>query len=162
MGGYSASSHDVTFEFDLALQTARQLYELSTEVEGKQSSWATEAAKAQDGWVGGHRDTFDANLTTAGLDASEVKGALRSLANLFATRWAEARGEQNRINWARWVQAEKDDDNWAEDGVEWIAGEDDYGEPPGNPAPPQPPGYAETHLPGLPVVIKPEFADRHG
>ena len=81
----------------------------------------------------------------------------RVLADLFAEKWAEARGEQNRINWARWVQAEKDDDSWIEDGYEWVAGEDDYGEPPPNPPAPSPPDYSATSAPGQPVVIHPEF-----
>ena len=157
MGGYSASAANVNFAYDLALSAARDLYELSGVVEDRHDSWVTEAGKATADWEGGHRDTFTHNLATAGTDAGTVKEALRSLADLFAEKWAEARGEQNRINWARWVQAEKDDDGWLEDGYEWVAGEDDYGEPPPNPPAPSPPDYAETSAPGQPVVIHPEF-----
>jgi hypothetical protein len=155
MGGYSANSANVNFAFELALETARDLYTLSGVVEEKHGAWATEAGKAQDGWLGGHRDTFDHNLSTAGTDAGNIKEGLRTLANLFASKWAEARGEQDRINWARWVQAEKDDDNYLEDGVEWIAGEDDYGEPPPNPDTPVSPDYAPTRDP-----IHPEFENQ--
>jgi hypothetical protein len=156
MGGYSASSANVPFAYDLALSAARDLYELSGVVDARHQSWVTEAGKATADWEGGHRDTFTHNLATAGTDAAAVKEALRGLADLFAAKWAEARGEQNRINWARWVQAEKDDDNWAENTVEWVAGEDDYGEPPPNPPAPEGPDYAETSAPGHPVVIHPE------
>ena len=74
------------------------------------------------------------------------------MANTFAAEWADARGEQDRINHARYVQHEKDNDSWAEDGVEWVVGEDDYGEPPANPSVPQPPDYEPTREP-----IHPEF-----
>ena len=82
-----------------------------------------------------------------------MKGALRSLADLFAAKWAEARGEQNRINWARWVQAEKDDDNWRRTaGVGGRRGR--LRRAPPNPRP-EGPDYAETSA-GPPVVIHPE------
>jgi hypothetical protein len=161
MGGYSANAANVNFAFDLALETAADLYELAGVVDEKHSAWVTEANKGTGGpagsnaagvWNGGHRDTFDHNLATAGTDAGNISSGLRELADLFASKWAEARGEQDRINWARWVQSEKDDDNYAEDAVEWVAGEDDYGEPPPNPETPSAPGYEATRDP-----IHPEF-----
>jgi hypothetical protein len=94
-------------------------------------------------------------MTTEGTDASTISGGLVTLANLFATKWAEARGEQDRINFARYVQHEKDDDGWGENAVEFFSGEDDYGEPPGNPPVPSAPDYAETREP-----IHPEFENR--
>ena len=76
------------------------------------------------------------------------------MANLFATKWAEARGEQDRINFARWVQAEKDNDGWLENTVDFFY-EEDHGEPPGNPPVPSAPGYWPTRDP-----IHPEFENR--
>lgn len=164
MGGYSANAANVNFAFELALETASDLYQLAGAVDEKHSAWVTEANKATGGaaggtgpgvWNGGHRDTFDHNLSTAGTDAGNISQGLRDLANLFASKWAEARGEQDRINWARWVQSEKDDDGYAEDAVEWVAGEDDYGEPPPNPPTPEPPYFSVTRDP-----IHPEFENR--
>jgi hypothetical protein len=155
MGGYSASSSNVNFAFDLALQAARDLHELSGVFTSKQQARSTEADKATDEWVGGHRDTFNSKMSTEGTDADTISGGLVRLANLFATKWAEARGEQDRINFARYVQHEKDDDGWGENTVEFFAGEDDYGEPPANPPTPEAPGYAATREP-----IHPEFENR--
>ena len=152
MGGYGASGSNVNFAFDLALQAASDLYELSGVVNTKHSARAGEATLAVDGWEGGHRDTFDGKLSTENSDAEAIRAALVTLAGKFASEWAAARGEQDRINQARWVQKQKDDDNWATDAAEWVVGEDDYGPPPDDPPVPQPPEYAATRGP-----IHPEF-----
>lgn len=152
MTGYSASSANVNFAFDLALQAARDLHTLSGVVTSKQDARATEASQAVDSWEGGHRDTFDSKVSTSDADADTISSGLVTLANLFATKWAEARGEQDRINHARYVQNEKDNDSWGENAVEFFAGEDDYGAPPENPPVPTAPDYAPTRDP-----IHPEF-----
>lgn len=152
MTGYSASSANVNFAFDLALEAARDLYTLSGVVNTKHGDRASEATKAEDSWEGGHRDTFDDKMSTEGSDAEAISSGLVTLANLFASKWAEARGEQDRINHARYVQHEKDDDSWGENAVEFFAGEDDYGAPPDNPPTPTSPDYAVTRDP-----IHPEF-----
>lgn len=154
MGGYSASSSNVNFAYDTALQAARDLYTLSGAVNTKHDSRATEGSLAVDGWEGGHRSTFDTKMTAEGTDAETVRSALVTLADTFASEWAAARGEQDRINHARYVQHEKDDDNWVEDGAELVVGEDDYGAPPDNPPVPDAPDYAVTRDP-----VHPEFED---
>src|SRR5262245_34871936 len=152
MGGYGASGSNVNFAFDLALRAAADLYELAGVVHTKHSARAGEATLAVDGWEGGHRDTFDGKLSTEHSDSEAIRTALVTLADKFASEWAAARGEQDRINQARWVQQQKDDDGWCEDGVELVTGEDDYGPPPEDPPVPQPPEYAVTRDP-----IHPEF-----
>jgi hypothetical protein len=147
MGGYSASSTNVKFDYATALQAACDLYVLSRVVADKHRSRADEAALAVDGWVGGHRDTFDTKLSTEGTDVETIRGALVTLAGKFASEWAAAWGEQDRINFARYVEAEKKKDNWVEDGAELVVGEDDYGAPPDDPPAPQPPDYAPTRAP---------------
>jgi hypothetical protein len=152
MGGYSASSTNVNFAFALALQAARDLYALSGEVNTKHDSRATEATTATDSWEGGHRSTFDTKMSTEDTDADTVRSALVTLANRFASEWAAARGEQDRINHARYVQHEKDNDSWGENAGEFFVGEDDYGAPPEDPRVPEAPDYAVTREP-----IHPEF-----
>jgi hypothetical protein len=152
MGGYGASGNNVFFDYDGVLLIARQLYALSEAVHTKHGARAGEAALAVDGWEGGHRTTFDGKVATENTDAGTIEQALRDLAAKFASEWAAARGEQDRINKARWVQAQKDDDSWAEDGVELIVGEDDYGPPPEDPDPPHPPDFQPTRDP-----IHPEY-----
>jgi hypothetical protein len=152
MGGYSASSENVVFAYDEALQAARDLTSLGSVVTAKQEARATEAGLAVDGWEGGHRDAFDTRMTPEGSDAATVADGLAALAGLFASRWAEARGEQDRINFARYVQHEKDEDSWGENAGEWVVGEDDYGAPPEDPPVPEGPEFAVTRDP-----IHPEF-----
>jgi hypothetical protein len=152
MGGYGASGNNVNFAFDLALEAARDLHALAGVVHDKHSARTGEAALAVDGWEGGHRDTFDGKLSTENTDTETVRAALVALAGKFASEWAAARGEQDRINQARWVQQQKDDDSWVEDGAELIVGEDDYGPPPDDPRVPEPPDYRPTRDP-----IHPEY-----
>ena len=152
MGGYGASGSNVNFAFDVALQAARDLYELAGVVQAKHSARTGEAALVVDGWEGGHRTTFDGKMSTESTDAEAIRAALVALADKFASEWAAARGEQDRINQARWVQQQKDDDSWVEDGAEWIVGEDDYGPPPEDPRTPGSPDYMPTRDP-----IHPEY-----
>jgi hypothetical protein len=152
MGTPAANSHDVVFAYGTALQAARDLNALAIEIHEKQTAWAGEAAKAVIGWEGGHRDFFNSNLITLGTDAAFIIGGLTLLADLFAAAWATARGEQDRINWARWVQAQKDDDWWGEDVVDFFY-EEDMGEPPADPPrPTAEDGYQPTRQP-----IHPEY-----
>jgi len=152
MGGVSADMPNVDFEYSLALAAASDLSQLGGLVNDKAYAWHTEAVKAQDGWVGGHSDHFNANLGTAGTDAETITTHLGHLASLFAEQWANARGEQDRINHARWAQAQEDDDGWIENNVVEIVYDEDPGEPPPNPEPPEPPDYAPTRDP-----IHPEY-----
>jgi hypothetical protein len=152
MGGVSASSANVNFAFDTALEAARDLYSLAGVVRSKHSARADEAELAKDGWEGGKRTDFDAKLTTEGSDVDTIAGALVTLADRFASEWAAARGEQDRINFARYVQDERDNDSGWENAGEFFAGENDLGAPPGNPPVPDAPDYAPTRDP-----IHPEF-----
>jgi hypothetical protein len=152
MGGVSASSSNVNFDFDGALEAARDLYSLSGVVRTKHGTRADEAELAKDGWEGGYRSDFDSKLSNEGTDVDTIAGALVSLANLFASEWANARGEQDRINFARYVQNERDNDGGWENAGEFFAGENDLGAPPDNPAVPDAPDYAPTREP-----IHPEF-----
>ena len=106
-------------------------------------------------WKGPHRDVFDSKVTTYGSSAASVAAALEALAEGIAAAWAAARGQQNRINKARWVEHEKQNEGVRGWGiVEAFAGEVDYGPPPDNPSVPASPGFPET---GDPVRLHPEW-----
>lgn len=152
MGGYSANSSNVNFAFDLALQAASDLHTLSGVIRTKHDARATEAGHAVDSWEGGHRDAFDGKMATEDDDAEAISAGLVRLADLFATKWSEARGEQDRINHARYVEHEKDNDSLLENVGEFFVGEDDYGPPPDDPPVPAAPDYAPTRDP-----IHPDF-----
>lgn len=154
-GPASANSQNVNFAFDLALATARDLWSLAQDVRSLQFQRVGAAVGARTDWSGPKRDDFDAKMTQEGTDATTVADSLIALACTFAQAWAEARGQQDRINFARYVQHEIEDDNWAEDTVEHFTGENDYGPPPENPEPPEGPDFDPTRQP-----IHPEYENR--
>jgi hypothetical protein len=143
-----ASQENVDFNFTLALTVARDLHELADTVDSKHQARADLRAACQKDWAGPHQQTFVAKNGVEDTDASTMKTELVDLANKFAAAWAEARGEQDRINFARYVQHEEDSEggleNFWEDN---IAGDDHYGDPPGNPSAPEGPDYRETREP---------------
>lgn len=147
MGGVTASTTNVNFAFDQALQAARDLYSLSGVVTSKHDARVTEGGLCVDGWEGGKRTDFDGKMSTEDTDVDTISGALVTLASRFASEWADARGEQDRINFARYVENERDNDGWLENGAEFFAGENDLGSPPENPPVPVSPDYEPTREP---------------
>jgi hypothetical protein len=158
MGSPSANSQDVDFKFGLALRAARDLHTLSLMVDSVGAAWAAEGRKALEGWEGGHSDHFETSQSLAGTNAGACKAGLQSTARMFGTKWAECRGEQDRINFARWVNAQKEDDWWGEDLVDYVY-EEDHGAPPDNPPQPEPPLYLATRPPQHPEYGPPEDRD---
>jgi hypothetical protein len=153
-GEAAASDANVVFPFDLALPAARDLWALADSVRSSNSDLVTAQATV-DSWKGPHRDAFDTKVTTYGSSSSSVAAALEALAKGIAAAWAAARGQQNRINKARYVEHEKQNEGARGWGiVEFFAGEVDYGPPPGNPPVPSEPHFPET---GDPVRMHPEF-----
>ena len=148
----TANSANVNFAFDLALQAARDLYSLHTAVDTAQGTRSSAAAKARPDWSGHNRDLFETKVNTESSDSATISGSLVKLANLFAESWAKARGEQDRINTARYVKHQQDSENWAEKGADSLFGATDYGAPPSDPAVPSSPEYAPTRSP-----MHPEF-----
>jgi hypothetical protein len=159
MGGSapSANSQNVRFAYDLALQVASKLYQLSRMVDAKHDAWTSGAGTALRGWEGPHADHFRGNKGANDDDARVVVKGLQDTANFFARKWAEARGEQDRINWARWVEAQQrahDEDAWFGESA-WDATHDfffktDYGEggpPPDPPIPTHDNDFAPTRSP---------------
>jgi hypothetical protein len=153
-GEASPSDANVVFPFELALPAARDIWRLAQSVRTSNSELIT-ASEGVASWKGPHRDVFDTKVTTYRSSAESVAAALEALASGIAAAWAAARGQQNRINKARWVAHEKENEGARGWGiVEFFAGEVDYGPPPGNPPNPSPPDFAET---GDPVRMYPEF-----
>ena len=149
---YTASGTNVDFAFGLALEAAADLWALAGEVRAKQGDRIDLSSRCIVDWRGPHRDHFDRLMRTEETDADTVADALIALANEIALAWSRARGEQDRINHARWVEHEKSQDSWAEDAGEFFTGEDDYGAPPEDPPVPTGPDFAPTRAP-----IHPEF-----
>jgi hypothetical protein len=145
-----ASEADVVFAYDLALAAARDLWVLADQVRSHMAGWSGPIQTAQAEWTGPKRDQFDGHVTVLRTDTASVAAGLEETARALARNWAAARGEQDRINKARYVDAELDDDNILEDMWEWFAGENDFGPPPENPPVPGPPAFAVTRAPLYP------------
>jgi hypothetical protein len=146
-GQYGPNSADVAFAFDLALEAARSLHRLAGRVGDHQTGRAQLAVPAREDWLGGKRDEFDAKAAAEGTDAATVAAALVALAESFASQWALCRGEQDRINFARYKEYDMAQDNALENMWESVAGETDYGPPPSNPPIPTGPDYEPTREP---------------
>jgi uncharacterized protein YukE len=146
-GGAKASSTNINFSYELALTAARDLWSLAAESRNHQGRRAASATIARRVWLGPKHDQFEEKLRQENADATAVADGLQNTARAIARSWAEARGQQDRINFARYVDHELDKDGWFENFIEWFGNEDDYGDPPGNPEPPAPPDFRPTRAP---------------
>ncbi len=143
-GGIEASQDDIVFPYDASLAAARGLWAAAGKLRAAMTSRVGLADHARIDWKGNHRTTFDTKMNDEHDDVTTVANGCEQLALDIAAQCAKARGEQNRINWARYVDHEISDDGWGENAVEWVSGEDDYGDPPGDPATPSSPDFATT------------------
>jgi uncharacterized protein YukE len=171
-----ATAPDLRFNFEGALDAARDMHQLADEVAGAARELdGTHAATARRGWEGPLLYQFNLRISQIATDAADVATMLRQLADLLAQQWAQARGQQDRINFARYVDAQVRRD--AEDQMnrdkfyqvgmfvpgapvvagaayiwdhylrERLLGRDDYGAPPENPPAPSGPGFSATRDP---------------
>jgi hypothetical protein len=152
--GLNANLPNVQYPFDQALPAARDLWTLAGKLRSAQRTRGDKAEHARIDWCGPHHDTFERNLGDEGTDTETTAAALEKLANAIAVSWAQARGEQNRRNLARYAEDEKENQSGWEDVGEYFAGEDTY-DPPPNPDPPSAPDFEETV-----AVLHPEFENR--
>lgn len=147
-----ASDANVVFPMDLALPACRDLWSMADAIVEARGQLNTSVGAAVRDWLGPERDTFDTKVDHHRTESSNTADSLRLLARDIAHAWAGARGQQDRINFARYVEHEIADDGGLENFAEHFTGEDDYGPPPENPADPAAPGFAATREP-----IHPEF-----
>ena len=151
-GTAGASDTNVPFPFDTGLQAARDMWTLADEVGTARGNLASRESDAVVEFTGPKLTEFTGMRDEDASAAAATAAALREMALSFATAWSQARGQQDRINHARYVEAETSDDGVLENVVEHFGGEDDYGPPPENPAVPSGPGFRATREP-----IKPEY-----
>jgi hypothetical protein len=147
-----ASSANVKFAYETALAAARDLWALAKQVRDHQGQRATATTTANRVWEGPKHDLFVEKMGQEGRDATAMAEGIEDTARAIARSWAAARGQQDRINKARWVDKQIDDDGWLENVGEWFSGEDDYGPPPENPGPPSPPSFQPTRSPMYPEL----------
>lgn len=146
-GGAAASGANLHFAFDAALEAARELWRLADDFEEGSSRLSTAHADAVADFLGPKRAQFDTRTQDDRNRLSTLGCNLRGLAGQIASDWAAARGEQDRINFSRYVQAQKANENLLDDVVAFFAGDKDYGAPPSNPPVPTGPGFVATRAP---------------
>ncbi|MGH8884610.1 MAG: hypothetical protein ACRDYX_05450 [Egibacteraceae bacterium] len=141
------AGRDVHFNFALALEVARMCDVLARYLTDKQSAREGVARTAQVDWAGPHAQTFEQHLGASHIDADRLSAALRALAGELASSWAKARGEQDRVNFARHVEREREDRSFFEEVGDFLFGESDYGDPPADPPVPTAPDFTPTRAP---------------
>jgi hypothetical protein len=143
----AADDANVPFPLDSALPAARAAWALAEAVDESRWSDLNSDVGLLTAWIGPHRDVFDSKVEYYEASSRQVAPALRTLARQIAEGWQYARGQQDRINFARYCEDEAENDGWGENAVEYFGGEDDYGPPPENPPRPWAPDFAPTRDP---------------
>jgi hypothetical protein len=152
-GEAAANDVDVAFPISSALSAARAAYRLADAVSASRTTTNTlNATHLSDvDFKGPHADVSDSKVEAYRTSATNMASGLRTFAEQIAQGWAAARGQQDRINFARYCEDESSNDGWGENAVEFFAGEDDYGPPPENPPVPSAPGFSATREPQYPA-----------
>lgn len=145
-GEAAANDTNVAFPISSALAAARAAYRLADAVSESRTTMNTLNTNhlADDDFKGPHADVSDTKVSAYRTSATNMAAGLRAFAGQIAQGWAAARGQQDRINFARYCEDESTNDGWAENAWEGVAGEDDYGAPPENPDVPSAPNFTAT------------------
>lgn len=148
-GEAAANDTNVAFPLSSALGAARAAYRLADAVSESRTTMNTlnSTHLGDTDFKGPHADVTDDKISAYRTSAVNMASALRTLASQIAQGWAAARGQQDRINFARYCEDESANDGWAENAWESFAGEDDYGPPPENPDVPSAPHFSATREP---------------
>ena len=151
-GEAGANDVDVAFPISSALGAAAAAYRLADAVAASRTSTNTldSTHLTDNDFKGPHADVSDGKVEAYRTSAGNMASGLRTFATQIAQGWAAARGQQDRINFARYCEDESSNDGWGENAVEFVAGEDDYGPPPENPAVPSAPSFGATREPQYP------------
>jgi hypothetical protein len=140
-------TQDLRFGYEAALEAARRLWQLADELEGASGSVTSAHTAAVVDFAGPMRVDFQQQNQTNWSRLRELSGMARSLAEQIGRDWASARGQQDRINYQRYVEHEKAQDSMLDDFKQWFTGEPDYGSAPDNPPPATGPGFFATRCP---------------
>jgi hypothetical protein len=143
-GNAHANSPNLRFAFDACLQAARDLWALADELDSTSVRVGAAHADAVVDFLGPMRVQFDDHNDTNRSQLSTVGASLRGYAGQLAADWSAARGEQDRINFSRWVEAQKAQEGIVDRVKQWFGPDKDYGSPPGNPPVPTGPAFAVT------------------
>lgn len=117
-------ARDVQFDYDGALQLARDLWAGAGTVRQAHGAIDDLATSARTTWRGRFAEDFDGRHLTSMDNASLVAAAMCEEAHAWALGWKQAVDEQNRINRARAVEAERASRSFGERFVDHFVGDD--------------------------------------
>lgn len=126
---------DLRFGYAECLEAARQLWRLADELEEARGNLNAARAAAVDEFTGPMRTQFDDQNLDNRTRLRELAASARWLAEQLGRDWAAARGQQDRINYQRYVEHEKSQEGIVDNLKQWFTGEPDYGAAPDNPPP---------------------------
>lgn len=135
---------NIAFDFDAALALARQLYTLADQVAGVGATRQSGAEGAGIGFQGSYAQAFATRMANEAASVSAVAGGLRADAHQLASDWKAEMDQENRVRYARHVDALKARRSELDKITEFFVGGFHYPpEPEGVPTP-QPPAFAPT------------------
>lgn len=138
---------DVRFDYVASLQLARRLWTLAGDLDTIRGRRVSLAESALTDWLGAYGTQFGERIGSEDVQAATIANELRTAAEQWAIRWAEAMNEQNNINYAREVERIKDDRSGWDNFVGGMFGHDDLPpEPPSIDVPSAPSFYATGTL----------------
>lgn len=146
-GAATANSANVVYPFAASLPAARAANSLADDLQASKTSLDTDADNVVAEWIGPNRATFVAKHEALQTSIDNLDATLRYLGGEVGRSWAAARGQQDRINFARYVEQDISEDGALENFGEFFAGETDYGPPPGDPSAPTADMFFETSQP---------------
>jgi hypothetical protein len=140
-------TEDLRFAYEASLHAARQLWLLAEEMEQSASTVRSARTAAVVDFSGPMRTQFDQQNQTNRSRLGELARSARWLAEQLGRDWASARGQQDRINYQRYVEHQQAQDSFVDDIAQLFTGEPDYGAAPDNPLPATGPGFQATRCP---------------
>ena len=132
---------DVRFDYVGSLQLARRLWSLASDVDTIRGRRVSLAEAALTDWLGAYGTQFAERINSEDVQASTIANELRTAAEQWAIRWAEAMNEQNNINHARETERVKDERSGWDNFVGGMFGHDDL--------PPSPPSIDVPSAPSF-------------
>ncbi|MGH2719317.1 MAG: hypothetical protein ACRDJU_12155 [Actinomycetota bacterium] len=138
------AGHDVVFDFEGALALARRLYALADQLASVGATRQRGAEGASVGFVGSYAQAFSGRLATEAANVSAVAAGLRGDAGTLAAMWKTEMDNENRVRYARHVDALKSARSEVSQIEDWLTGTFHYPPEPAGVALPQPPAFAPT------------------
>lgn len=135
---------NLRFDYDGALHAARELWQLADEMQAAAGSLYSARTAAVADFSGPMRTEFDDQNTGNRSRLRELAGSARALSEQLGRDWASARGQQDRINYQRYVEEQQAEHAWYQNVWHFVAGEPDYGTAPDNPPASTGPSFIET------------------